>query len=110
MECFVGIAGWVVTVLGIAARNGVMLVSHYRHLEEQEGEPFSREMIIRGAEERLVPILMTASATALALLPSGGNRQVVEVLCGPGRDCGRLTGKPEVGALWAPWIARIAPR
>ena len=52
-----------------------MLVSHYRHLEEQEGEPFSREMIMRGAEERLVPILMTASATALALLPIivGGN-------------------------------------
>jgi len=58
-----------VTVLGIAARNGVMLVSHYRHLEEQEGVPFSRDMIIRGAEERLVPILMTAAATALALLP-----------------------------------------
>jgi Cu/Ag efflux pump CusA len=58
-----------VTVLGIAARNGVMLISHYRHLEEQEKVEFGREMIIRGAEERLVPILMTASATALALLP-----------------------------------------
>src|SRR6185436_13066133 len=70
-----------VTVLGIAARNGVMLVSHYRHLEEQEGESFSREMIIRGAEERLVPILMTASATALALLPIvvGGNRPGHEI-------------------------------
>lgn len=70
-----------VTVLGIAARNGVMLISHYRHLEEQEGESFSREMIIRGAEERLVPILMTASATALALLPIiiGGNRPGHEI-------------------------------
>lgn len=58
-----------VTVLGIAARNGVMLVSHYRHLEQQEQQPFGPEMILRGAEERLVPILMTASATALALLP-----------------------------------------
>ena len=58
-----------------------MLVSHYRHLEEQEGESFSREMIIRGAEERLVPILMTASATALALLPIvvGGNRPGHEI-------------------------------
>lgn len=64
-----------VTVLGIAARNGVMLISHYRHMEEVEGQKFSKEMIIRGSEERLVPILMTASATALALLPIivGGN-------------------------------------
>jgi len=70
-----------VTVLGIAARNGVMLVSHYRHLEVQEGESFNREMIVRGAEERLVPILMTASATALALLPIviGGNRPGHEI-------------------------------
>ena len=52
-----------VTVLGIAARNGIMLVSHYRHLEETEGEPFGRELVLRGAEERLAPILMTALAT-----------------------------------------------
>jgi Cu/Ag efflux pump CusA len=58
-----------VTVLGIAARNGVMLVGHYGHLEEQEGVPFGPELIIRGAEERLVPMFMTAFATALALLP-----------------------------------------
>jgi len=58
-----------VTVLGIAARNAVMLLSHYRHLEEQEGLTFNKELILRGAEERLVPILMTAAATALALLP-----------------------------------------
>jgi Cu/Ag efflux pump CusA len=70
-----------VTVLGMAARNGVMLVSHYRHLEEQELAAFGREMIVRGAEERLVPILMTASATALALLPIiiGGNRPGHEI-------------------------------
>lgn len=58
-----------VTVLGIAARNAVMLISHYRHLEEQEGLVFNETLILRGAEERLVPILMTAAATALALLP-----------------------------------------
>lgn len=58
-----------VTVLGIAARNGIMLVSHYRHLEREEGMPFGRELLIRGAEERLAPILMTALTTALALLP-----------------------------------------
>lgn len=58
-----------VTVLGIAARNGIMLVSHYRHLEDHEGESFGVELVRRGSEERLAPILMTALATGLALLP-----------------------------------------
>ena len=58
-----------VTVIGISARNGIMLVSHYVHLETNEGEAFNSSMILRGAEERLVPILMTASCAALALLP-----------------------------------------
>jgi CzcA family heavy metal efflux pump len=64
-----------VTVLGIAARNGIMLVSHYRHLEEQEGEPFGAALVKRGSEERLAPILMTVLATGLALVPLvwGGN-------------------------------------
>jgi len=58
-----------VTVLGIAARNGIMLISHYRHLETNEGVMFGRELVLRGAEERLAPILMTAACAALALLP-----------------------------------------
>lgn len=58
-----------VTVLGIAARNGIMLVSHFRHLEQEEGVPLGPELVVRGATERLAPILMTALATALALLP-----------------------------------------
>ena len=58
-----------VTVLGIAARNGIMLVSHYRHLELEEGEPFGLALVLRGSEERLAPILMTALATGLALVP-----------------------------------------
>jgi CzcA family heavy metal efflux pump len=70
-----------VTVLGIAARNGIMLVSHYRHLEEQEGMPFGPELVKRGAEERLAPILMTALATALALFPIvvGGSKPGQEI-------------------------------
>ncbi len=70
-----------VTVLGIAARNGIMLVSHYRHLETEEGEPFGRELVLRGSEERLAPILMTALATGLALLPIvvGGNKPGHEI-------------------------------
>ena len=46
-----------------------MLVSHYRHLEEEEGEPFGPDLVIRGSIERLAPILMTALATGLALVP-----------------------------------------
>ncbi|RLT04614.1 MAG: efflux RND transporter permease subunit, partial [Planctomycetota bacterium] len=70
-----------VTVLGIAARNGIMLVSHYRHLQEFEGEPFGLPLVLRGAEERLAPILMTALATGLALLPLviNGNRPGHEI-------------------------------
>jgi CzcA family heavy metal efflux pump len=70
-----------VTVLGIAARNGIMLISHYRHLEREEGETFGVEFILRGAKERLSPILMTALAAALALLPIiiGGNRPGQEI-------------------------------
>ncbi len=58
-----------VTVLGIAARNGILLIQHYRHLEQVEGEPFSLELVLRGAGERLSPILMTALSTGFALLP-----------------------------------------
>lgn len=58
-----------VTVLGIAARNGIMLISHYRHLEHEENEAFGPALVMRGAEERLAPILMTASCAGLALLP-----------------------------------------
>jgi Cu/Ag efflux pump CusA len=57
------------TVFGIVARNGIMLISHAQHLEEVEGEPFGPEMVIRAAQERLVPILMTVLTTGLALIP-----------------------------------------
>ncbi|TMQ63937.1 MAG: efflux RND transporter permease subunit, partial [Candidatus Eisenbacteria bacterium] len=57
------------TVFGIAARNMIMLISHYQHLEKHEGETFGPELALRGAMERLSPILMTALATGLALIP-----------------------------------------
>jgi Cu/Ag efflux pump CusA len=46
-----------------------MLISHYQHLEQKEGERFGSGLVVRGASERLIPIIMTALATALALLP-----------------------------------------
>ncbi|WP_146587976.1 efflux RND transporter permease subunit [Posidoniimonas polymericola] len=58
-----------VTVLGIAARNAIMLISHYRHLQAEEGVTDRKQLILQGAEERLAPILMTALTTGLALTP-----------------------------------------
>ncbi|MBN8603511.1 MAG: efflux RND transporter permease subunit [Planctomycetes bacterium] len=58
-----------VTVLGIAARNAIMLISHYRHLATEEGVSERLELVMRGAEERLAPIMMTALTTGLALVP-----------------------------------------
>ncbi len=58
-----------ITLLGIATRNGIMLVSHIRHLQEHEGVSDFRTAVVRGATERLVPILMTALAAGLALVP-----------------------------------------
>jgi CzcA family heavy metal efflux pump len=57
------------TVLGIAARNGIMLISHYQHLEQVEGVPFGPGLVVQGAKERLAPILMTGATTGLSLIP-----------------------------------------
>jgi Cu/Ag efflux pump CusA len=57
------------TVIGIAARNGILMINHYQHLERHEGETFGPALVLRGARERLSPILMTALATGLAVVP-----------------------------------------
>jgi CzcA family heavy metal efflux pump len=81
-----------ITLFGIATRNGIMLVSHVRHLQDVEGVSAFRDAVIRGAEERLAPILMTAMAAGLALVPlalgagrSGSEIQTpmaIVILCG----------------------------
>jgi Cu/Ag efflux pump CusA len=58
-----------VTLTGIAARNGILKVSHYINLALHEGMPFGRELIIRGTLERLTPVLMTALSAGVALAP-----------------------------------------
>ena len=57
------------TVFGIAARNGILLINHCQHLERVEGETFGPALVLRGARERLAPILMTSLATGLAVVP-----------------------------------------
>jgi CzcA family heavy metal efflux pump len=70
-----------ITLFGIAARNGIMLVSHIRHLIDEEGITDLREAVERGARERVVPILMTAMAAGLALIPLalGGGKSGSEI-------------------------------
>jgi CzcA family heavy metal efflux pump len=69
-----------ITLFGITLRNSIMLVSHYRHLVEVEGLEWTMDTAIRGAQERLPSILMTALVTALAMLPIAVNSD------NPGRE------------------------
>jgi len=70
-----------ITLFGIAVRNGILLVNHYKHLMDEEGIPM-HEAIVQGSMERLVPILMTALTAALALIPIvlKGNKPGNEIL------------------------------
>ncbi len=58
-----------ISLAGIASRNGVLLLQHYLHLVEFEGESFTKEMIVRAGRERLAPVLMTALTAGIALVP-----------------------------------------
>src|SRR6185369_6800461 len=58
-----------VTLFGITTRNSIMMISHFEHLVNEEGLTWGLEAAMRGASERLMPILMTATVTALGLLP-----------------------------------------
>jgi Cu/Ag efflux pump CusA len=58
-----------IAVLGIAIRNGILLISHFQHLEHEEGEPLGAGLVLRGARERLAPIVTSALATGVALAP-----------------------------------------
>jgi Cu/Ag efflux pump CusA len=58
-----------IAVAGVAARNSIMLISHYLHLMQHEGEAFTKAMVIRGTKERLVPVLMTALSAGIGLIP-----------------------------------------
>ena len=73
-----------VTLFGITTRNSIMMISHFEHLVDKEGMTWGPEAAVRGAAERVIPILMTAIVTALGLLPLAlGTGEVGREIEGP---------------------------
>ena len=108
-----------VTLFGITTRNAIMLISHYEHLVLKEGQPWNLATAIRGASERLVPILMTASVTALGLFPLAlGTGEAGREIEGPMAVVilgGLITSTllnllvlPPLALRWAKWSAKSA--
>jgi Cu/Ag efflux pump CusA len=107
-----------ITLFGIATRNGIMLVSHIHHLMDEEGVTDFREAVERGARERLIPILMTAMAAGLALIPlavSGGKAgseiqtpMAIVILCG--LVTSTFLNMLVVPALCLKYLGRVGPR
>ncbi|HEY8121069.1 MAG TPA: efflux RND transporter permease subunit, partial [Myxococcota bacterium] len=105
-----------VTLFGITLRNAIMILSHYRQLVEIEGQPWNAETALRGAADRVVPVLMTAGVTALALLPVALRwREAGGELDGPMAIVilGGLATSTAANLLALPWLAlrfgRFAP-
>jgi Cu/Ag efflux pump CusA len=104
-----------VALFGIAARNTILLISHYEHLITVEGQPWSLATALRGAQERLTPVLLTALLTALALLPVAlQSHQPGHEIEGPmavvilgGLVSSTLVGLVLVPPLAARWLHRI---
>jgi len=91
-----------IAVSGIAARNNIMLLTHYLHLMRNEGEGFTRQMVERGTLERLAPILMTALSAGIALVP------ILLALDEPGREILGPVAIAIVGGLFTSTLLGLA--
>jgi len=104
------LGAWVgfVTLFGVTLRNAIMIVSHYRHLVEREGRAWNEQTALEGAGDRLVPVLMTAGVTALALLPVALRwRDAGGEIDGPMAIVilGGLVASTAVNLIALPWLA-----